>query len=166
MSDRFTIISIGNMGYLINDKITKKTYDNVQDMCTAMNDLWEQTLRFENHNQELVQRSIKYEDQIDELKIENNLLKSGDDLTDCECEVAKLKKQLNETTELLHKEIKTSENAFDGLMQENKKLKEQLDNLFQYYCRWFEEERGTYPGDFARSWQAIADGEIDDDYED
>ena len=122
------------MGYLINDKLTKKTYDNVPDMCTAMNALWEQTLRFENHNQELVQRSIKYEDQIDELKIENNFLKSADDLTDCECEVARLLKK--------------------------------LDNLYQYYCRWFEEERGTYPGDFARSWQAIADGEIDDDYED
>ena len=162
MEDRFTVISIGNMGYLIKDKVTKKTYDNVPDMCKVMNNLWEQTLRFDNHNQELVQRSIKYEDLIDELKIENNLLKSGDDLTECECEVARLKKELKETSDLLAKEINTSSNAFEGLLQENKELKEQLNNLFHYYCEWFEEERGIYPGDFALAWQSIADGEEDE----
>ena len=162
MEARFTVISIGNMGHLIKDKVTKKTYDNVPDMCKVMNNLWKQTLHFDNHNQELVQRSIKYEDLIDELKIENNLLKSGDDLTDCECEVARLKKELKETSDLLAKEINTSSNAFEGLLQENKELKEQLNNLFHYYCEWFEEERGIYPGDFARAWQSIADGEEDE----
>ena len=150
------------------DNLTKKIYiiDEWDRIVGLLNNIWEQTLRFENHNQELVQRSIQYEDLIDELKLENKTLKNNDNLVECECEIAKLKKQLKETTDLLDKEINTSENAFEGLLLENKELKEQLNNLFHYYCEWFEEERGVYPGDFAQAWQSIADGEIDDDYED
>ena len=40
-----------------------------------------------------------------------------------------LQKQLDEVTNLLHKEIKTSENVFDGLMQENKELRQKIVQL-------------------------------------
>lgn len=75
----------------IKDNITKKypfslicenldefesLLNEVTNVCSDMNSLWEQTLRFEKHNQELVNRSIKYENIIDELKHENEQLKS------------------------------------------------------------------------------------------
>ena len=41
-------------------------------------------------------------------------------------ELNSLQKQLDEVTNLLHKEIKTSENVFDGLMQENKELRQKI----------------------------------------
>ena len=92
------------------DNLTKKIYiiDEWDRIVGLLNNIWEQTLRFENHNQELVQRSIQYEDLIDELKLENKALKNNDNLVECECEIAKLKKQLKETTDLLNKEINTS----------------------------------------------------------
>ena len=40
-----------------------------------------------------------------------------------------LQKQLDEVTNLLHKEIKTSKNAFYGLMQENKELRQKIAQL-------------------------------------
>lgn len=40
-----------------------------------------------------------------------------------------LQKQLDEVTNLLHKEIKTSKNAFYGLMQENKELRQKIVQL-------------------------------------
>lgn len=44
----------------------------------------------------------------------------------------KLQKQLDEVTNLLHKEIKTSKNAFYGLMQENKELRQKIAQLKKY----------------------------------
>ena len=44
-------------------------------------------------------------------------------------ELNSLQKQLDEVTNLLHKEIKTSENVFDGLMQENKELRQKIVQL-------------------------------------
>lgn len=43
-----------------------------------------------------------------------------------------LKKQLDETIEGLHKEITTSENAFEGLMNENKELRDACKNYDWY----------------------------------
>ena len=40
-----------------------------------------------------------------------------------------LQKQLDEVTNLLHKEVKTSKNAFYGLMQENKELRQKIVQL-------------------------------------
>ena len=40
-----------------------------------------------------------------------------------------LQKQLDEVTNLLHKEIKTSKNAFYRLMQENKELRQKIAQL-------------------------------------
>lgn len=44
-------------------------------------------------------------------------------------ELNNLQKQLDEVTNLLHKEIKTSKNAFYGLMQENKELRQKIAQL-------------------------------------
>ena len=43
-----------------------------------------------------------------------------------------LQKQLDEVTNLLPKEIKTSKNAFYGLMQENKELRQKIAQLKKY----------------------------------
>ena len=50
--------------------------NEVTNVCAELNKNWEQTLRFEGYNKELTQRSVKYEDTIDELKHENNELTS------------------------------------------------------------------------------------------
>lgn len=44
-------------------------------------------------------------------------------------ELNNLQKQLDEVANLLHKEIKTSKNAFYGLMQENKELRQKIVQL-------------------------------------
>ena len=46
------------------------------NVVNCLNQIWEQTQRFEKHNQELIQRSIQYEDKIDELKNEINMLRT------------------------------------------------------------------------------------------
>ena len=64
-----------------HDNLTKKEYDEKLEswkVCDLLNSLWEQTQRFEKHNQELVQRSIKYEDDIDGLKNKIKSLTSND----------------------------------------------------------------------------------------
>ena len=40
-----------------------------------------------------------------------------------------LQKQLDEVTNLLYKEVRTSKNAFYGLMQENKELRQKIVQL-------------------------------------
>lgn len=44
-------------------------------------------------------------------------------------ELNNLQKQLFEIKNLLHKEIKTSKDAFNGLMQENKELRQKIIQL-------------------------------------
>ena len=43
-----------------------------------------------------------------------------------------LQYKIGEVTNLLHKEIKTSKNAFYGLMQENKELRQKIAQLKKY----------------------------------
>ena len=43
-----------------------------------------------------------------------------------------LQHKIDEVTNLLHKEIKTSKNAFYGLMQENKELRQKIAQLKKY----------------------------------
>ena len=90
MSERYVTIA-EDMEISIKDNITKKypfslvcenldefepLLNEVTNVCAELNENWEQTLRFEKYNQELVHRNIKYEDIIDELKHENKELNS------------------------------------------------------------------------------------------
>lgn len=87
---RYVIITDTDLEVSLKDNITKKypfsfvcenidefesLLNEVLNVCAELNKNWEQTLRFEDYNKELTQRSIKYEDTIDELKHENNELK-------------------------------------------------------------------------------------------
>ena len=89
MTERYVTIT-NNFEISLKDNITKRypfsiicesidefesLLNEVTNVCAELNRNWEQTLRFGKYNQELVQRSIKYEDTIDELKHENNQLK-------------------------------------------------------------------------------------------
>ena len=88
---RYVVMTDTDLEISLKDNITKKypfslicenidefepLLNEVTNVCAELNKNWEQTLRFEGYNQELVQRSIKYEDTIDELKNENKELKS------------------------------------------------------------------------------------------
>lgn len=57
--------------------IQKSMLEECGNVVNCLNQIWEQTQRFEKHNQELIQRSIKYEEKIDELKNENKQLNGG-----------------------------------------------------------------------------------------
>lgn len=87
---RYVVITDIDLEVSLKDNITKKylfslVYENIDkfepllneviNVCAELNKNWEQTLRFEDYNKELTQRSIKYEDTIDELKHENKELK-------------------------------------------------------------------------------------------
>ena len=89
MTDKRYHVETDKFEISLKDNITKKypfslvcenidefepLLNEVTNVCADMNRLWEQTQRFENYNQELVQRSIKYDDAIDELKHENKYL--------------------------------------------------------------------------------------------
>ena len=62
-------------------------------------------------------------DRLNELHEENQKLKEANQ---------DLQYKIGEVTNLLHKEIKTSKNAFYGLMQENKELRQKIAQLKKY----------------------------------
>lgn len=43
--------------------------------------------------------------------------------------------------------------------KENEELKESMNNLYNYFTQWFEEERGMYYDDFDEWWCNISKGE-------
>ena len=45
------------------------------------------------------------------------------------------------------------------LNDENKKLKDEQERLFQYFSQWFEEERGIYYDEFIELWNSIKNSE-------
>lgn len=45
------------------------------------------------------------------------------------------------------------------LNDENEQLKQSMDNLFDYFAKWFEEERGIYIEEFSEMWDTIKIGE-------
>ena len=87
---RYVVMVDTDLEISLKDNITKKypfslvcenidefepLLNEVTNVCEELNKKWEQTLRFEDYNQELAQRNIKYENTIDELKNENKELK-------------------------------------------------------------------------------------------
>ena len=50
----------------------------------------------------------------------------------------------------------------DKLREENEQLKQSMNKLFDYFAKWFEEERGTHIEDFCSFWEDIQKGEDDD----
>ena len=103
--------------------------NEVNNVCAELNKNWEQTLRFENYNQELVQRSIKYEGTIEELKNE----------------IKKLKKENNELNSIKRFADNQGINIFNideafhkcwddngKLVKENEQLKQTIDEIGTY----------------------------------
>ena len=67
---RFTIDNGSHEDVCLVDNLTKKEYEsNFEDMVSLMNDIWNQTQRFEKHNQRL-------EKENEQLKKENIKLKN------------------------------------------------------------------------------------------
>ena len=63
-------------------------------------------------------------------------------------------------------EILQRSDIIPDLVMQVAQLKQQLDNLYEYYFEWFEGERGVNRESFNESWIAIMNGEIDDELED
>lgn len=67
---RFTTDNGSHEDVCLVDNLTKKEYEsNFEDMVSLMNDIWNQTQRFEKHNQRL-------EKENEQLKAEINMLKT------------------------------------------------------------------------------------------
>lgn len=80
-------------------------------------------------------------------------------LNDLHEEKEVFKRQLDDTIELLNKEINSSENAFDGLMKENQRLIKMLDNVANYMQR----EHMDMPIDeFVIWWNGVATEGLED----
>ena len=47
------------------------------------------------------------------------------------------------------------------LEKENEQLKTQMENLFNYYAKWFEEERGIYIEEFDSWWKSLKKGDVE-----
>lgn len=72
---RFTTDNGSHEDVCLVDNLTKKEYEsNFEDMVSLMNDIWNQTQRFEKHNQRL-------EKENKQLKYQNELL--SDELEQC-----------------------------------------------------------------------------------
>ena len=108
MTDRFTLLAGGKQERLLIDNLTKKTYNNLDETCTVMNNLWEMVQRFEKYNQELVQRSIDYEELITTLKLENTSLRNSDNLIDCESKISNFKIILTDKINELEHDLEAS----------------------------------------------------------
>ena len=74
MSKRFTTDNGSHEDVTLVDNLTKKEYtDNFDDVVELCNNLWNQTQRFEKHNQELIERNTRQANTIAELseKVDN-----------------------------------------------------------------------------------------------
>lgn len=90
----------------------------------ALNVLWGEICRLENHSQELVQRSIKYEDTIDELKNENKRLKEEIRLLDIEDERwTKISEEDKETIKKLNNENEQLKQQLEDCLIKKQKIK-------------------------------------------
>lgn len=52
-------------------------------------------------------------------------------------------------------------NEYVDIKKENEQLKKDKEKLFDYFAKWFEEERGTYIEDFIELWKNIQNGELE-----
>lgn len=52
----------------------------------------------------------------------------------------------------------TVEDRNEKLYKENEQLKLEMDNLFNYFAKWFESERGVYIEEFIEFWENIKKG--------
>lgn len=97
------------------------SFEEIVDLLNAFNEENEQLKQEMGnlgtaHAEEINKIEDEFDEEILKLKKENE----------------QLKKQLDETIEGLHKEITTSENAFEGLMNENKELRDACKNYDWY----------------------------------
>lgn len=69
---RFTTDNGSNEDVCLVDNLTKKEYEsNFEDMVSLMNDIWNQTRRFEKHNQRLEKENEQLKNKIDVLEDDN-----------------------------------------------------------------------------------------------
>ena len=74
---RFTTDNGSHEDVCLVDNLTKKEYEsNFEDMVSLMNDIWNQTQRFEKHNQRLEKENEQLKVRLNDLNDENEWLKS------------------------------------------------------------------------------------------
>lgn len=74
---RFTTDNGSYEDVCLVDNLTKKEYEsNFEDMVSLMNDIWNQTQRFEKHNQRLEKENEQLKVRLNDLNDENEWLKS------------------------------------------------------------------------------------------
>ena len=75
-SERFTPYKNNDKVVGFKDNVTGKHHCSIIQARWLLNDLWDQTQRFEKHNTQLIEENIRYEEHIEDLTQENKKLQS------------------------------------------------------------------------------------------
>ncbi len=57
--------------------------------------------------------------------------------------------------------LNIQEERIETYRQKNEQLREVIDKLFDYFDKWFEEERGVYIEEFGMLWKDICMGDVE-----
>ena len=68
---------------------------------------------------------------------------------------------LHSMSENSEKNVQICIRKMNELADENEHLKQSMDKLFDYFQKWFEEERGVYIEDFIMLWNGIKEGDVE-----
>ena len=135
---RFTTDNGSHEDVCLVDNLTKKEYEsNFEDMVSLMNDIWNQTQRFEKHNQRLEKENEQLKSKNRGLQSELQIFK--EDATHSNLQINKLadeneqlKKDFHSVSHnwaLMYDEAK---NKVEELSKENEQLKSENQELKKY----------------------------------
>ena len=124
----------------------QKNWDTVID---KLNQVWEQTQRFEKHNTQLIEENIRYEEHIEDLTQENKKLQSinqdhRDYIGDVEADFKRLEQHNKELQERNNRQAKQLDNLYTliekqdwesltAVIEELKQAEEQLQKEWPTY---------------------------------
>ena len=148
-SERFTPYKNNDKVVGFKDNLTGKHHCSIIQARWLLNDLWEQTQRFEKHNTRLTEENIRYEEHIEDLTQENKKLQSinqdhRDYIGDVEADFKRLEQHNKELQERNNRQAKQLDNLYTliekqdwesltAVIEELKQAEEQLQKEWPTY---------------------------------
>ena len=148
-SERFTPYKNNDKVVGFKDKVTGKHHCSIIQARWLLNQLWEQTQRFEKYNTRLIEENIRYEEHIEDLTQENKKLQSinqdhCDYIGDVEADFKRLEQHNKELQERNNRQAKQLDNLYTliekqdwktltGLIEELQECEEQLQKEWKCY---------------------------------
>jgi len=148
-SERFTPYKNNDKVVGFKDNLTGKHHCSIIQARWLLNQLWEQTQRFEKHNTQLIEENIRYEEHIEDLTQENKKLQSinqdhRDYIGDVEADFKRLEQHNKELQERNNRQAKQLDNLYTliekqdwesltAVIEELKQAEEQLQKEWPTY---------------------------------